>query len=423
MSKSYRIKILSNFFALSIVQGANFLIPLLVMPFVIGRIGIDWFGVIAVAQVVMLYLTTIADYGFNLTATRDVALSQMENNTEKLSKIFFTVLTTKIIISIFLFVALLVVVEFIPFFKTISEVYLFGFAYVFGQSLLVNWFFQGIERMKFITYSVLLARVVFVILVFLFLNEPKDSFMFLFFFGLGSMLAGLFSIYIAIQVFNLKFLFPGRSDIAYELKSGWQIMISNICISAYMFSNTFILRFFANDLVVGYYSIAERIFFAVRQILGVFSQVIYPQICQLVKQNKNQTASFFRNIYGPFLLIVFLGCSIVFIFSPQIISLFTKNESDIPILTLRILSFVPFIVCLNIPAYQILLALDLKRSYLRVLTLGAIVNLAVNIVFADMWGAFGTATAIIITEIFITIGLNKELYRNNLTGYLKFGNV
>ena len=423
MSKIYSRRIFSNFFALGIVQGANFIIPLLVMPFVIKRIGVEWFGVISVAQVIMIYLATVADYGFNLTATRDISLNRDQEDTGTISKIFFTVLTTKIIISILAFALLLILVEFIPFFNAISSIYLFGFTYVLGQSLLVSWFFQGMERMKFIAFSVLLARIVFVILVFLFIKEPEDAFLFLFFFGLGSILAGVFSIYTAIRIFKLRFLLPSWAAIIGELRNGWQIMVSNIFISTYLYSNVFILRFFVSDLVVGYYSIAERIFFAVRQILGIFSQVIYPQICQVTKQSKQQTAIFFRHIYQPFLLIVCAGCFIVFVFSPDIISLFIKTESEIPGITLRMLSLVPVIVCLNIPAYQILLSLDLKKSYLRILTLGAVVNFISNIFFADLWGAVGTAAAIIITEIFITIGLNTELYRNKLTDYLKLRRV
>ena len=78
MQTNYRSKLFSNFVALGFVQGANFLLPLLVMPFVIKQIGIDGFGVVSVAHVVMIYLSTITDYGFNLTATRDVVLQKHE---------------------------------------------------------------------------------------------------------------------------------------------------------------------------------------------------------------------------------------------------------------------------------------------------------------------------------------------------------
>jgi hypothetical protein len=55
--------------------------------------------------------------------------------------------------------------------------------------------------------------------------------------------------------------------------------------------------------------------------------------------------------------------------------------------------------------------------------LGTIVNLGANVLLAKLWEAPGTVVAIIITEIFITIGLNRELYKNNLTEYIKLRTI
>ena len=390
------------------------------MPHVIQRIGVASFGIVSVAQIVMVYLSAISDYGFNLTATRDIALSKEKS---KISTIFFTVLSTKMITTIFSFLLLLILVWIVPFFQDNADVYLSGFTYVVGQTLLVSWFFQGIEKMKFITFSVLIARLIFAVLVFIFIRQKEDAFLFLLFLGLGNIIAGFFSICIAIYVFKLKLFYPRWADVISELKNGWQIMISNLFINTYLYCNVFILRIFATDIIVGYYSIAERIFFAIRQILGIFSQVIYPHICQLTHTSKDQTGSFFRRVYLPFLLLVSIGCCIVFILSPQITRVFINNGSNLPALLLRMLSLVPIIVCLNIPAYQILLAFDQKKSYLRILTFGTIINFSANILLANAWGAVGTAVAIIITEIFITIGLSQQLYRNHLTGYIKLKTI
>ena len=226
-----------------------------------------------------------------------------------------------------------------------------------------------------------------------------------------------------MYIFKIKLLIPLWPDIVYELWNGWQIMISNLSINTYLYSNIFILRIFANDMIVGYYSIAERIFFAVRQILGIFSQVVYPHICQLVQTGKDQTAIFFKKIYLPFLLLVCLSSCSLFILSPWVTQIFVGKESDLPGTLLRMLSLVPIIVSLNIPAYQILLAFDHKKSYLWVLTLGTIINLGANILLANHWGAPGTVIAIIITELFITVGLNRELYKNNLTEYIKLRTI
>jgi len=75
-------------------------------------------------------------------------------------------------------------------------------------------------------------------------------------------------------------------------------------------------------------------------------------------------------------------------------------------------------VCLNIPAYQLLVAFDRKKSYVKIFGLATIINISINILLVNDLGATGTALSIIITELFITAGLNRELYKNNLGGYL-----
>jgi len=409
MGTHYSSRLLSNFIALSIIQGTNFLLPILVMPFVIKRVGADGFGIIAVAQVVMIYLSTISDYGFNLTATRDVAINR--DDKPKISRIFYTVLASKLLITVASFLVLLIMILFVPLFRSNSTLYLLGFTYVLGQSLMVCWFFQGMEKMQYITVVTLLSRVVFVLLVFAFIRDRDDKKLFLLFLGLGNTVAGLLSIYLAHRIFGLTVFRPRRADIRHELKEGWQITLSNLSINTYLYINVFVLRLFTNDLTVGYYSIAEKIFFAIRQILGIYSQVIYPRVCQVALQGRKQVTGFFKEIYLPFLALVVAGCCIVFFFSGPIVMVFLGSHSTLAVLLLRLLAFVPVIVCLNIPAYQVLLALNHKKNYLRVLVTGTMVNLAANLALVNIWGAVGTAIAIIITELFITTGLNAELYK------------
>ena len=405
-------RLISNFVALTLVQGTNFLLPLIVMPFVIRQIGPEGFGIIALAHVVMIYLSTICDYGFNLTATRDIALHKSDKL--RVSRIFAVVLASKLLITFLAFILLTILVWAIPFFRANINVYMFGFVYVIGQSLLISWFFQGLERMHYITLVTLLSRLIFVALVLVFIKQRTDSFLFLFFLGLGNIIAGSISIVMAIRIFRLQLVRPHWSQIFDELKNGWQIMVSNVSVNTYQYANVFILRIFTNDLTVGYYSIAEKIFFAIRQILGIFSQAIYPRVCQLAMKSKEQISTFFTSFYLPFLWLVIALSLSVFIFSPQIVQLFLSEKPDIAVLLLQVLSLVPVIVCLNIPAFQLLLAFNQKNSYTSVLSLGTIVNIVANLILCKAWGAVGTCISIIITELFITIGLNVQLNRSKL---------
>lgn len=417
MSGHYSRKLFSNFLSLSIVQGTNFLLPIIVMPYVISKIGTAGFGIISVAHVVMIYLSSISDYGFNLTATKDISL--FRRDLVKISKIFFLTLASKLLITFFCFLLLLILILFVPAVHQHFTLYLLGFLYVVGQSILVSWFFQGMEKMQYITVSTLLARIIFVLLVFMFIRQKEDDIFFLFFLGIGNVIAGFFSIYLAIRIFKLKFIQPRWPEIIIELKEGWHITVSNLSINTYLYTNIFILRIFTNDLIVGYYSIAEKIFFAIRQILGIFSQAIYPRVCQFALKGEEQVYSFFKKIYIPFLFSIMLLGFFTFIFSPQIVKLFLTDPPALPFLLLRLLSFVPLIVCLNIPAYQLLLAFNKKKSYSGILGFGTVINIIANLLLCPVLGAIGTVMSIIVTELFITIGLNHQIFKNKLVHLLR----
>ena len=82
--------VFANFGYLTLLQIAGYVFPLITMPYLARVIGVDGFGKIAFASVVVVWFQTIADWGFNLSATRDVA--QNKKNKEKVSEIFSNVL-------------------------------------------------------------------------------------------------------------------------------------------------------------------------------------------------------------------------------------------------------------------------------------------------------------------------------------------
>ena len=78
--------VFTNFGYLSLLQIAGYVFPLITMPYLARVIGADGFGKIAFASAIVVWIQTISDWGFNLTATRDVA--QSRNDKDKVSHIF-----------------------------------------------------------------------------------------------------------------------------------------------------------------------------------------------------------------------------------------------------------------------------------------------------------------------------------------------
>jgi PST family polysaccharide transporter len=394
---------LSNFASLFSLQATNFILPLLVFPYLIRVVGVEKFGLISFAQAVTTYLMVFTDYGFNLSATREVAIHKSDQ--KKLISIIDSVFTTKFLLCIISFLALVITVLFVPKFREEWLLFTFSFTIVIGYMLQPIWFFQGMEQMKYIAYLNLITKLLFTGLVFVFIQSPSDYLLANLFQGLGSIVSALISLWVVRKKFGLTIHLASLKQIKEQLKAGWHIFLSNFSINAYVNSNLFILAIFANNTVIGYYSIAEKVIFALRQLLSVFSQVVYPYICNLTLQSHTKIQRFFKMVYIPFAIFIFIICVLLCIFSEQVVVVLAGTLVPEISILIKILSFVPFIVLLNIPAYQTLLAYNFKQSYSAILTIGSVLNIVLNFILSYSFSATGTAVAVIITEIFITAGL------------------
>jgi PST family polysaccharide transporter len=229
--------------------------------------------------------------------------------------------------------------------------------------------------------------------------------------GLGNIMAGFVSIYIATRFLKLTWFRPALTDLKYELKEGWHITLTNLSQITIQYIGVFILRIFTNDVVVGYYSVAERVYFAMKMMLDVFTQAVYPRVCLLLQEGIGSVNRFFRRTYLPFLYLVMIGSTVIFFLSREIIHFFMGHYNSNAAFLLRVLSVALVIICLQVPASLVLLAGNHKKNYLRIFTVGTFVNIATNFAFVPIWEASGTVLSVIITELVIVLYLYWELYR------------
>ena len=83
-------------------------------------------------------------------------------------------------------------------------------------------------------------------------------------------------------------------------------------------------------------------------------------------------------------------------------------------IVLRLLSGVPVVICLTIPACRFLLVFGPGKSYFKTITIAIIVNIVTNMLLVNTPGATGTVLSIMVTALFTSIRLNVEHFKNNL---------
>lgn len=408
-----RKKLLENFFSLAFLQGANYILPLITLPYLVRVLGPSNYGIIAFALSLVQFFVIFTDYGFNLTATKQISINRQKNI--DLSKIFNSVFNSKLVLLIVSFVVYLTLVFMIPRFKENVDIFLCTFGIVIGSVLFPMWFFQGIERMKFISFLNILSKVFFTITVFIFVKAPNDILLVPIFNSIGYVLSGIIALIIVKNNFKIKFSIVKMSELKEQLVDGWEVFLSTMAISLYTVCNTLILGLFTNNTIVGYYASAEKIINAGTGIITPISQTIYPHVNGLIVKSKEQGLTFIKKILYGMSGLTLIMAIVLLIFAEKIVNIVLGDLYSNSIIVVQILSFLPLIIGLsNIFGVQTMLSFGYKKAFSRILISGSVMNIVLAFILVPSFHHIGTAIGVLASEFLITIVMAGYLWKKRL---------
>lgn len=415
LSSEEKRAVVENFLSLSSLQAANYILPLITLPYLVRVLGPGKYGLIAFAQALTQYLITFSDYGFILSATRDISVNR--DDPQKVSDIFSSVMTVKSILVAASFILLCSIVVFIPRFREDGRVYLYMFGVVFGNFLFPTWFLQGMEKMRYIAILNIVSKLIFTILIFVFIRNEGHYIYVPVINSFGYITAGVLSLWLIFKRFNVRFSLPRFGSVRRQLKSGWHVFVSRISISLYTTTNVFLLGLFANDAVVGYYAAGEKLIRVVISLFEPVFQALYPYISKLASISRERTIRNLRALLS-FSLIASFSIFFVFIFGAGRIVLLILGEKFIEsAIIVRILSPLLFVVPVAyILANLTLLPFNLDKHFSRIYFSGGFIN--IFLLFVTLYllklGAVGAALSNLATEVVLAVMMYVVLEKHNI---------
>ncbi|WMI68929.1 oligosaccharide flippase family protein [Mangrovimonas sp. YM274] len=390
--------ITQNFVSLFLLQGANYILPLLILPFLVRILGAEKFGLIMFAQSLVSFLNVFVDFGFNISGTREISIAR--NQKQKVGEIFIAIMLIKFCLVVISFGVLLLLIGSFTRFSIDSNIYILSFGVVIGQACFPVWFFQGIEKMKVVTYVNVFAKIIFTVLVFFFIDNEQDYFKVPIYNSLGFIVSGFFGLIFSFKFFTFKL--PTFGLIKQLFFDSFSLFISNLAISLYTASNVFILGLFSGNALAGVYSSIEKLILAIKNIYVPLYQALYPWVS---RQNNEKVKMIICKI-KPFVFLLGMVIAIfILCFAENILALVYKD----PIITsysivFRVLCFISLFSGLNM-LYNVLYFPAVKRYKVRmnILIFGGLFSVIMNLIFVQFFSIYGVAIIVTITELLLVL--------------------
>jgi O-antigen/teichoic acid export membrane protein len=393
------MSIKKNFGFNSILLLSQYIIPLIIFPYISRVFGVEKIGLVNYADSIVNYFILFSTLGLSIAGIREIA--KHKNNAIELNKVFSELLVLHLIATL---IMLCVYVGFICFFDKFTmhkDLYLIGASKLIFNVFLLEWFFRGIENHKFITIRTVLIKIIYVLLIFVFV-KTKDDYIMYYVLTCGITVINGFvnwwysRKYVKITVSNLNF--------RKHLKAFFTIGFYMLLTSMYTSFNVAYLGIVSTTVSVGYYTTSLKLYTIILGLFSALNTVLIPRLSSLLVNDDQvsfnltiqKSISFVTILTFPIIM-----CSVAL--APQIISLIAGSGYEGVISCFRIIMPLIFIVGIaQILSNQVLMVLKKDKDFFIASLIGAIIGISLNLVLVPIYNEIGTSFVVVISELSVT---------------------
>lgn len=321
MKQVFKNTIFKNFGYLSLLRVFEIVLPLLSYPYLIRVLDISDYGNIIFAQSLVYYFTILINYGFNISATKNIARNN--SNQEKLSEIFTSTIVAKLILFFVAILILILVLAFVDFSEKLSLIIKVSFLINIFHLFYPGWYFQGLDKMKLITIINVVSKIVFTAGIFIFVKTQADYLAVPILWVLGSMVSALLALYIVLISDRIEFTRITWDKLKNTFNESSPFFLSNLSVELYVNANKVILGFFLGMKEVAVYDLANKILTIIKIPIITITQSSFPTFAR----EKDIKQINFYSLIGLSLTIVLIISAWIFA-KPIILLLGTESLSE-----------------------------------------------------------------------------------------------
>ena len=403
-------RLAANVLSLYGVQGINYLVPLLVLPYLLRILTPTGYGAIVFAQSLINYLRIVANFGFNFSATRDVSLAR--DNREELAQIFWTTLTAKMCLLIVSITIVLPFIFLVPILRTHSAIIGVSGLALFGAVLLPEWYFQGLEHIRHLAIIQSVSNVVMLVCIFIFVRSASDEVAAAAILALPRLLGGIVSVVVMSRAWPVPWRRPSVRDVWNALRASWHLFVSGAATSLYVNSNVFLVGLICGDFQVALYSVANRIVIAATGLLSPIVQASFPRASMSFHRSIDEGLEFAGRILRYLMVVAIALSAVLVIFARQIVGILSGGRYLEAVPVVRIMGVLPVAIGTAMVLSQIVMInVGLTRRMSQIYIAVGVFSIALLVPLAFRFGALGAAASLLAVEVFGPILMVRAIAR------------
>ncbi len=395
-----------NALGLYAVMIGSYLLPIATLVFLARLLGPQSWGSLAFMQAFAGLATLVVGYGFNFSATREVARF-------RLAELLGGVLGAKVVLAGVALVLAVSISFLLPQVREQENLLWPAMLWGLSVSFTMGWYYQGLEQMAFVARWETLARALSLAGILLLVRSAGDTWKVLVIQGV--LLFGAVIVEMVFAYRNVAFRMPTPRLVWRTLRLGWSMFLFQGALSFYTIGNGFIVGLLASPVVVGYYVGGERIGKTLASLLYPITQALFPRISHLAARARGDAARLART--SLFVMVV-AGCLMgLFIFAaaPSLVRFALGTGFEQAVLVLRILALLPPLMAVsNVLGIQWMLALGLDQLVNAVVFTACLLNVSLAIILVPHYLHVGMAVAVVSSEALVAFGLYAVLKQRHL---------
>jgi len=386
-----------NFFHLTLNQGINVIVALVVTKLLFQKLGEDQYGLVSLGLSVVMLLGIMVNYGFHLNGPKRLAL--IVDNAKAKSQLINEILITKVLLSIFLTSILIVGVYGLGLFPHYAAILVLSSTILLSEALFPMFILQGFDRLSLLSKANAIAKIAYLGAIVVVIKSPLDAKWVNCLFGLAAFLSNFGLLVFIYKKWALKFRWVSLTKVFIRLKENFQFFLSTIAGHVSVHGGLIILSNFVYDIELGRYALAQRIAFLLRMIPVFLTQSILQHASRLHAENRTSFDGYLKKAYKSGLILTFCVGIVFAISSPWVIKIISGEYVDYSSDVLRLLCFIPFFGMLNVSNMIKILVDENKKILAKATWITASIMLILSAIGSFYYGGYGLAVALLLSEL------------------------